>query len=129
MGENEEAVISKHDAGHGSLGSYATGFVLSILFTLAPYHIVTGKLIEGPLLVVALISFALLQLMVQLIFFLHVGRESHPRWNTMALLFAVMVVFIVVVGSLWIMDNLNYNMMMSPTEMNNHMMHEEGIYK
>lgn len=127
MESRDSTVVSRHDANQGSLASYTSGFVLSVLFTLAPYYIVTHTLLSGPLLVVTLVGFALLQLLVQLLFFLHVGRESHPRWNTMALLFASIVVFILAVGSLWIMNNLDYNMG-TPRDMDKQMLEEEGMH-
>jgi cytochrome o ubiquinol oxidase operon protein cyoD len=68
------------------------------------------------------------QLLVQLGLFLHMGSEPKPRWNLMATLFSLMVVIIVVGGSLWIMNNLNYNMM-SPSDTDNAIMHDEGIHK
>jgi cytochrome o ubiquinol oxidase operon protein cyoD len=70
---------------------------------------------------------AVVQLFVQLYFFLHMGDESKPRWNLMAFLFMLLVLVIVVFGSLWIMKNLDYHM--SPSDTSNYMMHEEGIHK
>jgi cytochrome o ubiquinol oxidase subunit IV len=60
-------------------------------------------------LVAVIIVLAVSQLFVQLLFFLHLSRESRPRWNLIVLLFAAMVLLIVVLGSLWIMNNLNYH--------------------
>jgi cytochrome o ubiquinol oxidase operon protein cyoD len=54
------------------------------------------------------------------VFFLHLGRESKPRWNLNALLFAVLVVVIIVFGSLWIMHNLNYHMQ-NPQQINKYL--------
>jgi cytochrome o ubiquinol oxidase subunit IV len=125
--EEDNPVVSRHETAHGTLGSYITGFALSVLFTLAPYYLVVNNVVTGPTLVL-LIGFALLQLLVQLVFFLHLGRESKPRWNAMLLLFAALVVIIVVVGSLWIMNNLNYNMM-SPAETEQRLLQEEGIHR
>jgi cytochrome o ubiquinol oxidase subunit IV len=56
-----------------------------------------------------IVALALVQLFIQLIFFLHLGRESKPRWNLSALAFAVIVVVILVFGSLWIMASLDYH--------------------
>jgi cytochrome o ubiquinol oxidase operon protein cyoD len=96
---------------HGSLQSYITGFALSLLFTAIPYLIVVKDWLEGNMLVAALFGFAILQLLVQLLFFLHLGSETKPRWKLVAFLFAIVVVLIVVIGSIWIMYNLDYNMM------------------
>jgi cytochrome o ubiquinol oxidase subunit IV len=97
--------------GHGSVQSYVTGFVLSLLFTIAPYTIVVKGWLHGTALILSLFGFALLQLLVQLVFFLHLGSEAKPRWKLVALLFAVVVAVMVVLGSIWIMYNLDYNMM------------------
>jgi heme/copper-type cytochrome/quinol oxidase subunit 4 len=68
--------------------------------------------------------------MVQLFFFLHIGRESKPRLNAAAFLFATLVVTILVAGSLWIMDNLNYHHgaheHKTPAEVDEHIIHDEG---
>jgi cytochrome o ubiquinol oxidase operon protein cyoD len=114
------AVKPKKDDSHGvNMTSYVTGFVLSVLLTLVAYMMVQMHLdgsglgrtavIGG----VAVLAFA--QFLVQLVFFLHMGRETKPRWKFVMFLFAVLVILIVVVGSLWIMYNLNYHMA-SPSE-------------
>ena len=77
-------------------------------------------------LVYIVLGVAVLQLVVQLVFFLHIGRGSALKAVTFA--FAILVVLIVVVGSIWIMNNLNYSMMrMSPDQMQLYMHHNEGI--
>jgi len=95
--------------------SYVVGFVSSIVLTFVAYILVVNHVLFGVGLVAVIVGLAIIQLFVQLFFFLHLGNEAKPRWNLMALLFAAMVVVIVVFGSLWIMNNLNYNMM---TDMN-----------
>jgi len=63
---------------------------------------------------------------VQMVFFLHIGRGS--RWKLLTFIFTIIVVGIVVIGSIWIMHNLNYNMMdMSPDEQRQYMSEHEGI--
>ena len=101
-------IVSHHDNGQGSVRAYVIGFALSLVLTLASYVIATKELAHGWGLIYALSVLAVTQLFVQLVFFLHVGRESKPRWNTTALLFAAMVVLIIVFGSLWIMKGLQY---------------------
>lgn len=123
--EREEIIISKHEIGHGSVASYTIGFILSLVFTIIPYYIVTETTVGGWLLLAILMGFAVAQLLVQVIFFLHLGRESKPRWNLLAFLFMLLVVVIIVIGSLWIMDNLHYNMM--PTEVEEYIFDKEAI--
>lgn len=90
--------------------SYIVGFILSIVLTFVAYILVVNHILEGAWLVGAIIVLAIIQLFVQLFFFLHLGKESKPRWNLLMFSFALLVVVIVVFGSLWIMNNLNYNM-------------------
>lgn len=117
--------VQKH---HGSLSSYIIGFVLSIALTLAAYFTVTENLVSGWTLMFILIELAVVQLMVQLFLFLHLGRENRPWWNLQMFLFAVLVVGIVVIGSIWIMKNLDYNTHeMKPQETNEYIFEEEQI--
>lgn len=105
--------MSHSSTPHGSYRSYIIGFGLSLLLTIGAFSIVMQQLMFGWMLVAFITAFAVAQLLVQLVFFLHVGRGAGARWNIIALLFMIMVVFIIVVGSLWIMRNLDYNMMPS----------------
>ena len=106
--------------------SYVVGFVLSIATTLLAYFFVVNKLWEKQSLMYIVMGIAVVQLAVQLVFFLHLGRGS--RWKVLTFAFAVLVVLVVVIGSLWIMQNLDYNMMhMSPNEMTQYMNENEGI--
>jgi cytochrome o ubiquinol oxidase operon protein cyoD len=109
-------VSSHHDAAPGSVRSYVIGFALSLVLTLTAYILVSERLAEGWALIYALAALAVLQLSVQLIYFLHLGRESKPRWNLHLLVFAVGVVGILVFGSLWIMQNLSYNQHAHPSD-------------
>jgi cytochrome o ubiquinol oxidase operon protein cyoD len=104
-----KVVVSHHDSAHGSVMSYSVGFGLSLALTLVAYISVTQDIASGWALIFILTGLALVQLLVQLLFFLHLGRESKPRWNFQVMLFAAGVVLIVVFGSLWIMKNLQYN--------------------
>ena len=102
--------------------AYVTGFLLSLISTLIAWSVVNAHVTSGHhryshlFINILVLSLAILQLVVQLIFFLHLGREKKPRWNLQALLAAVGII-ILVVGSIWIMNNLNYSMMnMVPTQ-------------
>lgn len=107
----------------GILKLYLTGFVLSIALTLAAYFAVDEYLLDRRVLVFAISALAIVQAFVQLIFFLHLGKESRPRWNMLVFLFMLLVVAIIVLGSLWIMYNLN-DRVMSPMEMDRYMRHQ-----
>lgn len=101
-------VVSSHDTPHGSAKSYTIGFGLSVLLTGLAYVIADQQLASGWTTIYTLAVLAVTQLFVQLFFFLHLGSESKPRWNLTAFCFAAMVVIILVFGSLWIMQNLDY---------------------
>lgn len=94
------------------LAAYITGFVLSIALTIVPVLLLWAHEANHhafpthAMMYAAFVLFAILQLFVQLSFFLHMGEEARPRLNLMALCFALLVVGIVVGGTLWIMDNL-----------------------
>jgi cytochrome o ubiquinol oxidase subunit IV len=110
----------------GSTYSYTVGFILSLFFTLVPYLMVTRDVATGWIVPAALTVFAIAQVFVQLIFFLHLGQERKPRWHNITFGFMLMVIIIVIFGSLWIMNNLNYNTM-TPQDTNTYIQHEEGI--
>ncbi len=110
-----------------TMRSYVTGFVASVVVTLTAYVLVIYHLLMGGWLIAAIITLAIAQLFVQLIFFLHLGHESRPRWNLLMLGFAVLIIFIVAGGSLWIMNHLNYNMMMPGMDTNTYMRNHEGV--
>jgi cytochrome o ubiquinol oxidase operon protein cyoD len=113
-------LVEKHgnyDSATGTYSSFVIGFVLSLITTITAYLIVVNKYFSSfNQAIVIITSLAIIQLFVQLVFFLHLGRESKPRWNAMAFVFAGIVVLVVVLGSIWIMNNLDYNMKHSDKE-------------
>ncbi|MFC4101057.1 cytochrome o ubiquinol oxidase subunit IV [Paenibacillus xanthanilyticus] len=94
-----------HDAhgGHGSLKSYVIGFVLSIILTIIPLVLVLNDYVEGTAANVVLLVTAVLQFLVQLLFFMHLREENKPRYNLMSLLLGLLIVLTIVLGSIWIM--------------------------
>lgn len=108
---------------------YVTGFVVSTILTLTAYTLVVTTTFSGWTLFYIIIALAVIQLLVQVIFFLHLGREEKPHWKLMTFLFAVIVVLIVVIGSLWIMNNLDYRHGHSnePAETDQYIIQDEGI--
>ena len=98
-------------AAHGSVKTYMTGFILSIILTAIPFWMVmNGSASNGTILGVVLVT-AVVQILVHLVCFLHMNTSSEERWNLVAFVFTVLIIAILVVGSIWIMWNLNYNMM------------------
>lgn len=115
---------------HGlTMKSYATGFILSILLTLVAYIMVKmhldGSGLGRKAVIGGVVGLAFAQFLVQLLFFLHMGRETRPRWKLMTFLGAVLVVLILVVGSIWIMYNLNYHM--TTKQVNDYMQSQDSL--
>lgn len=129
---NQEVIdsIKGERVGFGSRASYIKGFVLSLALTLLAYLLVHTHLAHhhqfppDAFMGIALPVLAVIQLIVQLVFFLHVHKESKPRWNLVVMLFAALVVLIIVIGSLWIMYHLNYNM--TPQQQNYYLLQQDG---
>lgn len=96
-----------------TLQLYVLGFAWSVILTLGAYVAVVNQLLARRELILYIMVLALIQVWVQLYFFLHLGSEAKPRWNAWTFLFMSLILLVIVIGSLWIMHNLNYNMMPS----------------
>ena len=96
--------------------SYVAGFIFSIILTLIPYYIVVNEKLTGDSLLFGLMGYAILQLVVQLVFFLHLGQEEGPKWNLISIIVMLAFMLIIGLGTLWIMKNLNYNIIDTPPE-------------
>lgn len=120
----QKTIIPQHDTEHGSLKTYVSGFAFSIILTLAAYTLVVNRKYSVNIIIGAIIGLALVQFLIQLIFFLHLGKETKPRWKLFVLVFMILIVLILVFGSLWIMNNLNYRM--TPEQMNTYMNNQGG---
>ena len=90
---------------------YVYGLVLAIALTLASFWAAQTHLIYGPGVPVAIAVFAVAQMGVHLVFFLHLTTAPDNTNNALALAFGVLIAGLVVFGSLWIMDHLNHNLM------------------
>ena len=99
-----------HDLGAGLRG-YLIGLALATGLTAASFWAASTHLIYGPGVPVALVTFAVAQMGVHLVFFLHITTDPDNTNNVLALAFGVLIVLLVVIGSIWIMDHLNHNMM------------------
>ncbi len=94
-----------------ALRSYLLGLVLAGLLTAASFWVVTTHLIYGPGVPVAVLVLAVAQMGIHLVFFLHITTAPDNTNNVLALAFGTLIVCLVVFGSIWIMANLNHNMM------------------
>ena len=90
---------------------YVVGLGLAILLTATSFFIAGTDLVWQPSIPVALIVLAIAQMGVHLVFFLHITTGPDNTNNVMALAFGLLIVLLVIGGSLWIMANLNHNMM------------------
>lgn len=100
---------------HGSLGGYLVGFGLSVILTAIPFWLVMdGVLASKRAAALIIMALAAVQIVVHMIFFLHMSPRSENGWTLMALLFTLVLVGITLSGSLWIMYHLNANMMLDP---------------
>lgn len=105
-------------AAHGSLKGYLIGFVLSVILTAIPFWMVmTGAIDNKQATAVIIMAFAVVQIVVHMVFFLHMTPASEGGWSMLALIFTVILVVIVLSGSLWVMYHLNANMMPGLHEM------------
>ena len=99
-------------AGHGSLKGYVTGFVLAVILTAIPFWLVMAKVITSPVVTAAVIlGIGAVQIVVHMVYFLHMNTKSEGGWSMLALIFTLMLVVIALSGSLWVMYHLNHNMM------------------
>jgi cytochrome o ubiquinol oxidase operon protein cyoD len=98
---------------HGSLIAYFIGFILSLILTGLSFLLVAFEVLPPQVLMYTIVGLALFQALIQMIFFLHLGQEDHPQWETMIFYFMVLVLAIIVLGTLWIMYDLNARTMMA----------------
>ena len=108
-------------ASHGSFRSYLTGFLLSVVLTAIPFWLVMADVLgNATTTAIVIMLFAAVQIVVHMIYFLHMNTRSEGGWTMMALIFTLVIVAIALSGSLWVMYHLNTNMM--PMAPGNHSM-------
>ena len=97
---------------HVSAKEYLTGFMLSVVLTAIPFWLVMAKVLPTPgITTLVILAFAVVQVVVHMVYFLHMNPKSEGGWNLLALVFTLVLVVIVLAGSLWVMHHLNTNMM------------------
>ena len=102
-------------ASHGSFKSYVTGFVLSVVLTAIPFWLVMGHVFaQTSTTALVIFGFAAVQIVVHMVYFLHMSPSVERGWSLLALLFTVLLVVIALSGSIWVMYHLNTNMMPMP---------------
>jgi cytochrome o ubiquinol oxidase subunit IV len=105
------------------VGIYTIGLALAVILTATSFWVANTALLWPPGIPLGLTVLAIAQMGVHLVFFLHITTGPDNTNNVLALAFGILIVFLVVVGSLWIMSNLNDNLMPPPELMNMHMQH------
>jgi len=98
-------------ASRGSLQSYATGFVLSIILTAIAFWLVMSGTSPRWVILTGIFAVGVAQILVHLYCFLHLNTSSSARWNVLALLMTVLIMALFVGGTLWIMYHLKYRLM------------------
>ena len=96
---------------HGSFGGYLAGFVLAVVLTATSFWLVLHGGFPRETALIGLGVLAVVQIVVHLVFFLHMNASSSQRWNVTAFAYTVLTVLIIVVGTLWVMHNVGMNMM------------------
>ena len=118
--ERDAALHAHGDThGHGSMRDYLIGFGLSVVLTAIPFWLVMSGIIpDKQTAAITIMVLAMVQIVVHMIYFLHMDTRSEGGWTMMALIFTMVLVVITLAGSLWVMYHLNTNMMpMSPHDM------------
>jgi cytochrome o ubiquinol oxidase operon protein cyoD len=107
--------LAPGDEREGSIGAkllvYVVGLGLALLLTATSFFVAGTDLVWQPSIPVAIVVLAIAQMGVHLVFFLHITTGPDNTNNVLALAFGLLIVFLVIGGSLWIMSNLNHNMM------------------
>jgi cytochrome o ubiquinol oxidase operon protein cyoD len=97
---------------HGSFQSYMTGFVLSVILTAIPFFLVMARPIDSAAYTAAIVlACALVQILVHMIYFLHMTPKAEGGWLLLSTAFTIVVLVITLAGSIWIVFHLNNNMM------------------
>ncbi|KRG70509.1 cytochrome o ubiquinol oxidase subunit IV [Pseudoxanthomonas dokdonensis] len=97
---------------HVSAREYLTGFVMAVVLTAIPFGLVMTNVVHGSTAIAGvLLLFAAVQVVVHMVYFLHMNTKSEGGWNALALIFTVVLVIIVLTGSMWVMHHMNANMM------------------
>lgn len=124
MNKHETHTTTQNEE-HGTVISYVIGFVLSLIYTILPYQLVVNKVFSGGVLIAIILGIAVLQMAIQLLFFLHLGRGPKPLYNVVFFFATAGVIVLTIGASLFIMHNLYRNM--SPEEMTLKQAQEENI--
>ena len=127
MSQDKKTLVSNFEPPHVSLRGYVTAFITCIVLTLGMYFVGVSNTLNKTQAIGIISALAMIQLIVQLRKFLHVGEEFKPRWKLAVFVLMIVIVLIVVVGSIWIMDNLNYRMLHSASDSLEYVESQDGL--
>lgn len=97
---------------HATVKGYLIGFLLSVVLTAIPFWLVMAKVLPSPAsTALVILGFAAVQIVVHMVYFLHLNARLEGGWSMLALMFTVIVVVIMLAGSIWVMYHMNTNMM------------------
>ena len=106
--------------------AYITGFILSLLFTAIPYYLVVTQAVKDNGLLVTILGFAMLQMLIQIVFFLHLGRNPKLHWQLGFFVATFGAVLVVVIGSMIIISHLHRNM--TPKDITDKIANDEAVH-
>ncbi|HKR42532.1 MAG TPA: cytochrome o ubiquinol oxidase subunit IV [Paraburkholderia sp.] len=115
MSQSHATHHAVHDASHGSFTGYMIGTALSLVLTLASFGVVMYHVVSPGFGLAAIVVLCIAQLVVQLVYFLHIGASRSQRANTGIFVCTAFLIAVIVGLSLWVIHNANVNMM--PTQM------------
>ncbi|RYX97198.1 MAG: cytochrome o ubiquinol oxidase subunit IV [Comamonadaceae bacterium] len=112
-GHDDHGHDDDHDSGpHSTFKGYMIGFVLAVILTVIPFWLVMGKVFPSSGTTgLVILAFAAVQMVVHMVYFLHMDTKSEGGWSLLALVFTLVLVVITMAGSIWVMYHLNNNMM------------------
>ena len=121
-----------HDHGHHEDGhapstfkGYMTGFILSVILTAIPFWLVMDGVFESSATTaLVILGFAAVQIVVHMVYFLHMNTKSEGGWTMLAFIFTLVLLVITLAGSIWVMYHLNHNMMPGMTPESAHQVHD-----
>ncbi|KGM40893.1 hypothetical protein JY96_14850 [Aquabacterium sp. NJ1] len=122
MGQHSHDDHHEEGGYHATYKGYLIGFLLSVVLTAIPFWLVMGKVLPSPRVTAfVILGFAAVQMIVHMIYFLHLNAKVEGGWSLLAMVFTVALVVIMLSGSIWVLYHLNTNMMpsMDPAAMRN----------
>ncbi len=112
MANAEHASPAEGHIPHGDFRSYMTGFVLSVILTAIPFALVmSGGFESRAVTALVVLLFAVIQIVVHMIYFLHMDLHAEGGWTVISLMFTLIVLIICLAGTIWVMHNMDSNMM------------------